>query len=1085
MIGVVFSSSSFGQVVISEISAFGHFSFLDYQEEDPDWIEIENQGGQSIDLQGWSLSDKPSNSRLWTFPEKILFPGQRVVVFASGKDGVFGETNEIHTNFRLNSEGETLVLTPPDGSNYSPDQIPFPGQRGGYTYGTHPNRTGHYFLDIPTPGNPNQSNEVLQGVLSPIAYSPGGGLFEDTVTIQISKPDPVSEIYYTLDYTNPNPQDSFRYEGPIEITETSVLRAAAFRAGRVPSPILTQTFWIGAPENLKTLPVLSMVFDPEDLEGEGGLRGTDGEGNPNAIKTGPEWERPVSVQYIDFNDSSESFTINAGARMHGNNSQRIGAKPSFRMYFRDLYDGDKLKFDLIKESDVVEFDAIVIRGGHQDSRNPFIQDELARRLYADMGQVSSLGTFVHLLINGIHYGYYNPVERYNVDFFQQKYDSTSEWDVVRNRELGEGSFEPFADLFQFIKNNSVEDPNVYREVSKKLDLINLVDYLLLNIYGSTWDWPGNNVTISHESTTGGKVRYHVWDAEGTFGLRAVVTDDTTQIELLDGTTEESNLFLALTKNSSFIQLFASRFRTHFYEGGSLTNAHVMERFLGLRNEVVGAIPTFIPTVAFAWAPHRRHYMMAHLYQHGLIQDVGQPVTDQPPVGQSPPRIPIDDPNLPDLDGDGIVNSVDLSTMLEGYRNSPRSGRFGSLLSTTKDWSAWNYPVGVGVRDIKFVDLDGDHLKDLIAVNGNYGRLLVLKNLGGGLFSEPDYLEIGLGAEAIAIGDINGDGWEDIVTGNDGMTSQTLTVLLNSGKGGVSQFQEIEVLSIDENEFLHTRQIQLADLDHDGLLDVLVGFHSAFVNQPNATAILFGDGAGSFSNRTMVETGITRLLGPGMTAVADLDSDQGPEAVVLDGNRTSVLLRLNESRQLLEPVELPQPGSFEQVTLDTGDLDLDGYNDLVFGDGPNGSIRVLFNSGSGVFSSTDSIRIRGIRPENILVADLTGDDLPEIIAANLIPSLIPSSTVQVFWNEGNREFTVGDPLHLGTEISFPGWLASGDVDGDGFGDFAVSDEFNGSITVFLNRRAMPTGDPDLTHDGYIDIEDLGIIASEWQTVTTPR
>ena len=48
----------------------------------PDWIELTNEGTESIDLEGYGLSDKATKIA-FTFPRMTLAPGERVVVFAS------------------------------------------------------------------------------------------------------------------------------------------------------------------------------------------------------------------------------------------------------------------------------------------------------------------------------------------------------------------------------------------------------------------------------------------------------------------------------------------------------------------------------------------------------------------------------------------------------------------------------------------------------------------------------------------------------------------------------------------------------------------------------------------------------------------------------------------------------------------------------------------------------------------------------------------------------------------------------------------------------------------------------------------
>lgn len=83
----VFDFSVSGQSIrINEImtsnSSFNNDDDGDYS----DWIELYNEGSLAIQLEGWGLSDNPSNPFKWKFPEYLLKPGGYLLVWASGKD---------------------------------------------------------------------------------------------------------------------------------------------------------------------------------------------------------------------------------------------------------------------------------------------------------------------------------------------------------------------------------------------------------------------------------------------------------------------------------------------------------------------------------------------------------------------------------------------------------------------------------------------------------------------------------------------------------------------------------------------------------------------------------------------------------------------------------------------------------------------------------------------------------------------------------------------------------------------------------------------------------------------------------------
>ena len=100
--------SDVGKIVISELMSKNRAALADSDGEFPDWIELENRSGESVSLSGWALSDGEDKAG-WALPGLSLAPGERLLVFASGKNRSDGE---LHADFSL-SEGETVCLFTP------------------------------------------------------------------------------------------------------------------------------------------------------------------------------------------------------------------------------------------------------------------------------------------------------------------------------------------------------------------------------------------------------------------------------------------------------------------------------------------------------------------------------------------------------------------------------------------------------------------------------------------------------------------------------------------------------------------------------------------------------------------------------------------------------------------------------------------------------------------------------------------------------------------------------------------------------------------------------------------------------------
>ena len=101
------SGDSRSPVIISEFMAANQTTLADEDGDYADWIELHNRSLAPVNLFGWSLTNDPDRTDKWLFPEITLGSGERLVVFASGKDRAeIAEdgASQLHTNFQLNAE---------------------------------------------------------------------------------------------------------------------------------------------------------------------------------------------------------------------------------------------------------------------------------------------------------------------------------------------------------------------------------------------------------------------------------------------------------------------------------------------------------------------------------------------------------------------------------------------------------------------------------------------------------------------------------------------------------------------------------------------------------------------------------------------------------------------------------------------------------------------------------------------------------------------------------------------------------------------------------------------------------------------
>ena len=128
----------FSTPVINEVVALNRSTLYDEDAESSDWIEIFNPNKDSINLEGYYLTDDQSDLKKWRFPNSLLVSGEYVIVFASGKDR---DEGELHANFKISKTGGYLGLVDPDGETVISEISDLPPQFEDFSYGIKSNST--------------------------------------------------------------------------------------------------------------------------------------------------------------------------------------------------------------------------------------------------------------------------------------------------------------------------------------------------------------------------------------------------------------------------------------------------------------------------------------------------------------------------------------------------------------------------------------------------------------------------------------------------------------------------------------------------------------------------------------------------------------------------------------------------------------------------------------------------------------------------------------------------------------------------------------------------------------------------------
>lgn len=143
-----------GSLMINEVVPIPRSGLRDEDDELSDWVELYNAGNQDIRLKNLALSDDETKPLKWIFPEDAVIPANGYyIVFCSGKNKVEESTRYPHTNFGINNEEETIVLSTVTGELV--DRVTVKGVGRDMSYGRDPETLAWRTYTLPTPGAPN------------------------------------------------------------------------------------------------------------------------------------------------------------------------------------------------------------------------------------------------------------------------------------------------------------------------------------------------------------------------------------------------------------------------------------------------------------------------------------------------------------------------------------------------------------------------------------------------------------------------------------------------------------------------------------------------------------------------------------------------------------------------------------------------------------------------------------------------------------------------------------------------------------------------------------------------------------------
>ena len=337
------------------------------------------------------------------------------------------------------------------------------------------------------------------------------------------------------------------------------------------------------------------------------------------------------------------------------------------------------------------------------------------------------------------------------------------------------------------------------------------------------------------------------------------------------------------------------------------------------------------------------------------------------------------------------------------------------------------------------DFNADGHPDLAALDvsvGSGGRhLSIFINNGDGTFlPKVDYTPGDI-YEGIAAGDFDNDGYPDIVLSHIGGTGKVLSLLRNDGSGKFSASPQYATLT----HIALPDQIAVGDINGDGDLDLFVG------GLADGTEILYGASGMNFSAGPQLATLVGNSLNP---TLVDVNADGWLDAVSTPaGAGHKMVVYLNDQKGHFDTgTSYEISGNPYTSNLYSGDVNHDGYIDLLQATNYDGQIIIWLNNGNGTFREGSRLNPDGIRDGAL--TDFNGDGKLDLFVGNY--------TQEFVLYRGNGDGTFASPV--GVALPKVGRkVVTEDFDGDGYPDFAMAlAENDDGVLILLNKDSCLLG-----------------------------
>ena len=509
-----------GSLIINEIMVSNVDQFISPAFNFDGFVEFYNPTDLPVELEGLLLSDPMNGEGPWRITSGAgIVPAKGFnVIWFDSNDGC-----EWNAPFKLDVDGGSIRLADDSGNVIAEEAYPAGMER--VSYARTQDGTGEWGLT--GTATPDASNNKVafatEQIDAPVVDQPSK-LFTGQLAIKVNIPAGCT-LRYTTDGSLPTlTWGDTSSTGRFNVKESTCYRFRLFADGKLPSRVTTRSYILKDEDY--TLPVVSVVTDLNFLYSTEigimttGPNGRPGNGQSSKCNWNMNWERPANFSYLNA-DGEMVFNQDVNLEMCGGWS-RAWSPHSFKIKGNKEMGGDKnLLYPFFDQKPYIRNRTLQIRNGGNDNYCR-IKDASLQYLVQSSGIDIDCQSYqpVHEFINGWYMGVLNMREPNNKHYVYANYG----WDEedIDQFEMSPdsgyvqkcGTADAFLELVDVLSPDAA-NPDTYAEICRRMDIDEYANYMAVELYLGSDDWPRNNLKgFRHRDN--GKFRFILYDLDAAF-----------------------------------------------------------------------------------------------------------------------------------------------------------------------------------------------------------------------------------------------------------------------------------------------------------------------------------------------------------------------------------------------------------------------------------------------------------------------------------------------------------------------------------------------------------------------------------------